>query len=192
MKNTINYTEARQIWDKYLKTEYLRKHTRESEVIMRKLAQLEGEDQEKWGIIGLLHDLDMDVINGDYALHGLKTVELLQAEGFDIPDVFAPILAHTEGVEGSVHKRQTRLDYILAAAENITGIISAYVLMRPDKKIEGTTVKSIKKRIKTKSFAAGVNRRFMADITDKAGIEQQIFIQAAIDAMTEIADELGM
>jgi predicted hydrolase (HD superfamily) len=192
MKDKITYEQAKKIWEKYLKTEYLRLHTRESEVIMRKLANHFGEDEEFWGITGLLHDLDMDSINNDYSLHGKKTVEILKKEGYNIPEMFDAIIAHTEGLEESNAERKTRLDYVLAAAENITGLISAYVLVRPDKKIEGTKVKSITKKIKDKAFAASVNRQFINDIYEKTGMERSTFIQLSIDAMKEIADEIGM
>ena len=192
MKTSITYNEARKIWDKYLKTEYLKLHTLESEAIMRKLAQHLGEDEEYWGITGLLHDLDMDVINGDYQLHGYKTVELLKEEGYEIPEMFDAIISHTEGLEESNATRQTKFHYVLSAAENITGIISAYVAIKPDKKIAGTKPKSISKKLKAKAFAASVNRSFIYDITEKAGIDQPTFLQLAIDAMTEIADEIGM
>ncbi len=192
MKDKITYEQAKKIWGKYLRTEYLRLHTRESEVIMRKLANHFGEDEEFWGITGLLHDLDMDSINNDYSLHGKKTVEILKKEGYNIPEMFDAIIAHTEGLEESNAERKTRLDYVLAAAENITGLISAYVLVRPDKKIEGTKVKSITKKIKDKAFAASVNRQFINDIYKKTGMERSTFIQLSIDAMKEIADEIGM
>jgi len=190
-KSTISRAGAREIWNKYLKTEYLRLHTIESEAIMRKLASHFNRDVDFWGNTGLLHDLDMDVINGDYSLHGYKTVEILKSEGFDIPEMFGAIISHTEGVSGSDAKRSSEFEYILSAAENITGIISAYVILTPEKKVAGTKVSSIKKRLKSKAFAASVNREFIYDI-EKAGIELDVFLQLAIDAMTEIADQIGM
>ena len=138
MKNTITNQEAKQIWDKYLKTEYLRLHTLESEAIMRKLAKRLGKDEDLWGNTGLLHDLDMDVINGDYRFHGQKTVEILKSEGYDIPEMFQAILSHVEGVNPAGLKRERDFDFVLSAAENITGMISAYVAVRPDKKLAGT------------------------------------------------------
>ncbi|NJO91793.1 MAG: HD domain-containing protein [Chloroflexia bacterium] len=191
MKTSISNHEAQKIWDKYLKTEYLRLHTIESEAIMRKIANHLGKDEDFWGNTGLLHDLDMDVINGNYAEHGYKTVELLKAEGFDIPEMFNAIISHTEGVSGNEAKRTTDFELILSAAENITGIISAYVILTPEKKVAGTKVSSIKKRLKSKAFAASVNREFIYDI-EKAGIELDVFLQLAIDAMTEIGGEIGM
>ena len=191
MKTSISRDEALQIWDKYLKTKYLRYHTLESEAIMRKLAEYFGKDVDFWGITGLLHDLDMDVIDGDYSQHGYKTVEILKKEGYDIPEMFKAIISHTEGVSGTEAKRETDFEIILSAAENITGLISAYVLMKPDKKVAGTKLKSIKKKLKAKAFAASVNREFIYDI-EKTGIDLDTFLQIAIEAMTEIADEVEM
>ncbi len=191
MKNKMTRDEAKAIWDKNLKTEYLRLHTLESEAIMRKIAVHLGKDEEYWGITGLLHDLDMDIINGDYQQHGHKTVEILREEGYELPEMFSAIIAHAEGVNLGSAKRTTDFDYILSAAENITGMISAYVAVRPDKKIEGTKPSSIVKRLKTKAFAASVSREFIYDI-EKTGLKMDTFLQLSIDAMTEIADEIGM
>ncbi|MEA1985971.1 MAG: HD domain-containing protein [Candidatus Marinimicrobia bacterium] len=192
MKNQITYTEAKELFNKYLKTEYLRFHSRESEVIMRKLANRLGEDEEMWGITGLLHDLDLDLIDGDYRKHGFKTVDILFDEGYILPQITTAIISHVEGIEGNVVKRETKLDYCLASAENLTGLISAYVLMRPDKKIAGVKAKSIKKKFKSKSFAEKVNREFIEDITKVTDLELNDFFQLAIDAMAEIADEINM
>lgn len=189
MKTTITYPEAKALWEKYLTTETLRYHTRESEMVMRKLAGYFNADEELWGIAGLLHDLDLDIIGEDYSRHGYKTVEILRKEGYDIPELFEPIIAHAEGVTEA--KRTTDFDIILAAAENITGIITAYVLILPEKKIEKVKVKSIKKRLKQLRFAASVNREFIYDI-EKTGITLDKFIELAVEGMKEISDEIGM
>jgi predicted hydrolase (HD superfamily) len=190
-KGKITNQEARQIWEKNIKTEYLKLHMLESEAIMRKLAKHFGKDEDLWGNTGLLHDLDMDVINGDYQFHGIRTVEILKNEGFEIPEMFAAILSHTEGINPNSPKRSSDFDYILSAAENITGMISAYVAVRPDKKIAGTQPSSIVKRLKSKAFAASVNREFIYDI-EKTGLKLNDFLQISIDAMSEIAEKIGM
>ena len=190
MKNKINYQEAYNLWDKYIKTPQLRMHMRESEMVMRKLAGHFNADEEFWGIAGLLHDIDLDKIGKDYSNHGYETVEILKDEGYDIPELFEAIIAHTEGVTADA-KRTTDFDIILAAAENITGIITAYVLILPSKKIADVKVKSIKKRLKQLRFAASVNREFIYDI-EKTGIELDKFIILAIEGMSEIAEEIGM
>ncbi len=192
MKNQITYSEAKELFDKYLQTEYLRFHSRESEVIMRALAKKIGEDEELWGITGLLHDLDLDLIDGDYRKHGFKTVDILFDEGYNLPIIDSAIISHVEGIEGNKVKRETKLDFCLSASENLTGLISAYVLMRPDKKIAGLKAKSITKKFNSKSFAAKVNRDFINDITKVTDLERSEFFQLAIDAMSEISDEINM
>jgi len=90
---------------------------------MRAIAKSLGHDEELWGNVGLLHDLDMENIGDDLSKHGVKTVELLRGEGYDIPEMFTPILAHTEVLANSPYHRESELDYILAGIENLVGFI---------------------------------------------------------------------
>jgi putative nucleotidyltransferase with HDIG domain len=192
VKQSISRTEAYQIWEKYLQTPYLKLHTLESEAIMRKLAHELGEDVDFWGNTALLHDLDMDLINGQYGEHGTRTVAVLKEEGFDIPVMFHAIQAHCEGIAESGVKRESKFDFILAGAENLTGIISAYVAIKPDKKIVGTKASSVNKKLKSPAFAASVNRQFIQEAIEASGLEQAKFIELAIEAFEEIADKIGM
>jgi len=192
MKTTISYSEAKELFDRYLKTDYLRLHCRETEVIMRSLARHLGQEEDVWGITGLLHDLDLDEIGEDMSNHGPHTVSLLKNAGYDIPELFNAILSHVEGVEDHPYHRKTDLEFILAGAENITGLISAYVILRPDKKIEGVKVKSVMKKFKSPAFAAKVNREFIKDAAEHAGMELNEFIGISIEAMSSIANEIGM
>ena len=192
MKTGISYTEAKLLFDKYLKTEYLRYHSRETEVIMRSLAKHLKQDEEFWGITGLLHDLDLDEIGENIQQHGTHTIKLLKNAGYDIPELFDAILSHVEGIEGIPYKRETDFQFILAGAENITGLITAYVILRPEKKIDGVKVKSIMKKFKSPAFAAKVSRDFIRDAAKHAGMELNEFMGIAIEAMGEIADETGM
>lgn len=189
MKNSITYSEAYTLFKKYIKTPYLKNHMRETEMIMRRLANYFNEDEDYWGITGLLHDLDLDEIGEDLKSHGYKTVEILKKEGYEIPELFEAIISHTEGLTEA--KRSTDFHNILAAAENITGMITAYVLIIPGKKIEGIKVSSIKKRLKQLRFAASVNREFIYDI-ENSGISLDEFLNISISAMKEISDEIGM
>lgn len=192
MKQKITRVEAQVLMDKYLKTPQLRLHSRETEVIMRRLAEHLEKDEEFWGITGFLHDLDLDVIGSDIQRHGSTTCELLKENGYDLPVMEAAIFSHVEGIDGVDAHRQSPFEFILAGAENLTGLISAYVILRPEKKIEGTKVKSIKKKFKSPAFAAKVNRQFIQDAADHANMELGDFIALGIEAMSEISDELGM
>ncbi|MFH1218772.1 MAG: HD domain-containing protein [Candidatus Peregrinibacteria bacterium] len=189
MNDKITPAEAGELLDKYIHENYLKLHSRETEVIMRGLAKHFGEDEDFWGVTGLLHDLDFEDINQDPNKHGNRTVEILKEAGYDIPEMFHAILSHCEEWNGV--KRESKLDFCLSAAENLTGLISAYILMRPDKKIEGVEPKSINKKFKDKAFAAKVSRAYIADI-EKAGLERNELFQIALNAMGEIAEELGM
>jgi len=191
MKSNITKQEAINLIDKYLPTETLKFHSIETEVIMRKLAIHFHQNEDLWGITGLLHDLDLDVIKDNYVNHGITTIELLRKEGFEIPEMFEAIKSHTESIPETNAKRTEDFHFALAAAENITGLITAYVLMRPEKKLDGIEAKSIKKRLKEKRFAAGVNREFIADI-EKTGLSTDLFIELSIQAMKEIASEINM
>lgn len=157
---------------------------------MRALARHFDEDEDFWGITGLLHDLDMENCGENYENHGVKTVEILREEGYEMPEMFHTIQSHCENLGYIDAKRESKLDYCLSAAENITGLIVAYTLMIPDKKLASVKPKSIKKKLKDKSFAAKVNREFINDI-EKTGLERAQFLQIAIEAMQGIADEIG-
>lgn len=199
MKKSIDREAALTLLKKYVTSKSVFLHSIESEAIMIKLAEnlktfqkKEDIDPTFWGITALLHDLDSDRISGDLSKHGFETVEILKSEGYEIPVMFESIISHTEGLGFSDTKRTHTMDYALAASENITGIISAYVKMRPTKKIEGLKDKSITKKIKDSSFAASVNRQFINDVEKHLGIERSKFVNIAIEAMTEIADQTEM
>ncbi|OGF45925.1 MAG: hypothetical protein A2231_04500 [Candidatus Firestonebacteria bacterium RIFOXYA2_FULL_40_8] len=190
MKTGITIEEALAILKKYVKTEYILAHSRESEVVMRALAKHFQEDEELWGICGLLHDLDLDVVGPDLSNHAQKTVEILKEEGYDLPVIFRAILCHAEKMGSIQEKRESKLEYSLSAAENITGIIIAYTLILPEKKLSNVQPKSVLKRLKEKSFAAKVDRVLIDDI-EKTGLSKDKFVEIAVAAIKEIAPELG-
>lgn len=185
----ITLENARKLVEKYLKDKNNRIHSRESEVVMRGLAKYLGEDSEKWAISGLLHDLDWEKTLNDYQQHGLQTIEIIKKEGFELPtDIAQAIAAHNEEHTGI--KRKNKLDYGLAAAESVTGLIYAYALMRPEK-LQGMKASSLNKKFKDKSFAAKVSRELIADI-EKTGLEKSKFFEIAIQAMQSISSEIGL
>jgi len=194
MNQELNLTKekAKEILNKYIKTEFIIDHSFESAVIMQALAKRLGENEDLWYIIGLLHDLDMDVIDGNYDIHGLKTKEILEKEGVADVKILNPILAHTECLDShkDKYKRVEVVDFALAASEQITGIITAYARMRPEK-FEGIKIKSIKKKLKDKAFARNVNREFITDV-EKIGIELNEFLEIAVGAIYEIRDEINI
>lgn len=185
----ITVDEANALLREYLSQPHMLDHSRESEVILRGLARHFGANEDLWGMTGLLHDLDYEMTVEDLPNHGLKTPEILKEAGYDIPEMFQAIRSHNEMHTGV--KRESRLDFALAAGENVTGLIVAYTLMRPDKDLMQVSVKSLNKKFKQKSFAASVNREYIDDI-QKIGLERSQFLDIALKAMQKIKDEITL
>ncbi len=187
--------QAVELLHKYLKTEYLRKHSYAVEVVMKALGEkLEPEKSDEWAIAGLLHDLDSDLLDyknseEESRLHGIKAVEILRKENFGNEYIYQAIKAHDEYTNGV--KRKTIMDKAIYAADPITGFITAITLVYPDKKITSVKVKSIVKRMKELRFAAGANRDAMRSI-EEIGIPFDEFAQLSLEAMQGISDKLGL
>ena len=186
---TITIEKARKLVKKYLRDKNNQIHSRESEVVLRAVAKELEEDEKIWGITGLLHDLDWEQTSEDWKNHGIKTLEILKEEGFEIPEEMArAISSHNEEHTNII--RKSKLDYALAAGESITGLIYAYARLRPEK-LERMKASSLNKRFKEKSFAANVSRELISDI-EKIGLEKSRFFEIAIKAMQEIAEEIDL
>jgi len=162
------------------------KHMLATEAIMRALARKLGEDEEEWGITGLIHDIDVELVEGDMNSHGRLSADIAHELGANGTMVHA-ILCHNEahGVP-----RETKLDKALFCADPLSGLITAAALVRPDK-LSGLTTKSVMKRFREISFAAGVNREQVAEC-QKIGLELEEFISLGIEAMKGIASELAL
>ncbi|OIO45702.1 HD family phosphohydrolase [bacterium (Candidatus Gribaldobacteria) CG23_combo_of_CG06-09_8_20_14_all_37_87_8] len=184
----ITIEKAKELVRKYLKDRNNQIHSRESEVVLRAVAQELGENEETWAMAGLLHDLDWELTSDNFKEHGIKTITLLQNEGCEVSEeIKQAIASHNE--KYTAVKRQAKLDYALSAGESITGLIYAYALMRPEK-LAGMKANSLNKKLKDKSFAQNVSRELIADI-EKAGLEKSKFFEIAIQAMQSIAPEIG-
>jgi len=186
---SITIQDANVLINKYLKDKNNLIHSRESEMVLRALAQEFKENEKDWGIAGLLHDLDWELTSENWPQHGVKTLELLKNEGYEVPEEVAhAISAHNE--QHTKVQRTSKLDYALAAGESVTGLIYAYALMRPEK-LNGMAASSLNKKFKDKSFAANVSREFISDI-EKTGLEKSKFFEIAIRAMQSIQSEIGL
>ena len=191
----ISYDDAVTLLKKHVKEPANWNHSRESEVVMRGLAKHLGEDEELWGIAGLLHDVDWEASNNDMKFHGVMCKDILKEAGVS-NDLIQVIASHVYGTgcgagEYDGLERQTNFEHALACAETITGLIYSYGLMRPDKSLKEAKVKSIKKKFKDKSFASNVNRDVIREC-EKLGLELSDFFQIALDSMREIGDEIGL
>ncbi|MES0278497.1 MAG: HDIG domain-containing metalloprotein [Dehalococcoidales bacterium] len=163
------------------------KHMLATEVVMRALARRLGEDEEAWGLTGLLHDIDVELTDGDMTQHSMLGSDLTRELGASEEMVHA-ILAHNQGHGIAL---ETRLDKALFCADPLTGLITAAALIRPDKKLAGVEARSVQKRFKEKSFAAGADRGQIAGCLE-LGIELDEFLQIGLSAMKGIAKDLGL
>jgi putative nucleotidyltransferase with HDIG domain len=180
--------KALQLLSNNLKTENLLKHCLASEAIMRSLAKELNKDIEKWGIAGLLHDLDFEKTKDDPANHTLVSAGILEGHGID-DEIIKAIKGHNAEALGI--NRESKLDFALAAAETVTGLIIATALVYPDKKLKSVKTKSVLKRMKERAFAKNVNREIIKEC-ENLGIALEKFIEISIGAMQEISDDLGL
>jgi putative nucleotidyltransferase with HDIG domain len=188
MSYGLNREEALALVKENIQNQNMIKHCLASEAVMMALAEHLGEDNEKWGLAGLLHDIDVELVNADLLKHGLEAERILREKGVD-EEIIRAIKLHNEKAHGE--KRCEKLHYALAAGETITGLIIATTLVYPDKKIKSVKPKSIKKRMKEKAFAASVNRDTIMEC-EKLGLEISEFAQICLTAMQEIGDDLGL
>jgi uncharacterized protein len=172
----------------YIKNEKMIFHSLASEVVMRALARRLGRDEEKWGLAGLLHDLDVEITNAEPTVHGTQTEVLLKDYNLD-PEILNAIRMHNECSSGK--ERSLEFEHALAAGETITGLIFATTYVYPDKKLTSVKTKSVVKRMKEKAFAASVSRENIMEC-EKIGIPIDEFATICINAMLPIAGELGL
>jgi putative nucleotidyltransferase with HDIG domain len=163
------------------------KHMLATEAIMRALARELNEDEAEWGLAGLLHDIDVELTDGDMSSHSKLGADIARDLGAS-EGVASAILCHNE-THGIAP--ETMMEKALFCADPLTGLITAAVLVRPDKKIAGLETRSVRKRFKEKGFAAGAKREQIARCAD-IGLELDEFIAIGVEAMKGIAPQLGL
>lgn len=172
----------------HVQAENMRRHCLASEAVLRALARRFGEDEELWGLAGLLHDVDVELTGADPKVHGLKGAEMLAAAGYP-PALVEAVRLHNDKATGQ--GRSERFHVALAAGETLTGLITATALVYPDKKLSSVKAKSVVKRMKEKAFAASVDRAVILEC-EKIGIPLPEFAELGLAAMQGIAGELGL
>jgi putative nucleotidyltransferase with HDIG domain len=180
--------QAEDLLHQYVQDEKMLYHCYASEAVMRAMARKLGRDEEKWGIAGLLHDIDAEITDKNPGRHALEAVPILREQGLG-EDVLDAIKMHNEEATGK--ERTTEFQHALAAGETITGLIYATALVYPDKKISSVKPKSIRKRMKEKAFAASVNRDTIREC-EQVGIPLDEFIELSLNAMKEIDQKIGL
>lgn len=178
---------AWQLLQRYTKTDNLIKHGLAVEATMRHFAGLLGHDVDVWGVIGLVHDLDWEMYPKD---HCRKTAEILREEGW--PELYIrAIQSHGWGIVTDVRPEHP-MEITLYTIDELTGLITATALVRPSKSLHDMTVKSVMKKWKEKSFAAGANREIIQQGAEMMGMPLAEVIQHTITGMQQAADALGL
>ncbi len=183
----MNRNDAWSLLTEFTQSESLRKHALAVEACVRAYARKFGEDEERWGIVGLLHDFDYEKYpTADE--HPFKGSEILKERGYP-EDVRRAILSHADytGVA-----RESRLEKSLFACDELAGFITATALVKPNKSLAEADVKSIRKRMKDKAFARSVNRDDIVNGAADLGVDLDEHIAFCIEAMRGIAGELGL
>lgn len=181
--------DAYQLMIAHVKNENLQKHMLSVEVAMRFYARKYGEDEEIWAMAGLLHDCDYEEYP-DLQEHTQISARWLREAGYDEQIIYA-ILAHNH-LNPEAQPRTTLMARALYACDEITGMITATALVRPDKSILGLEVSSVRKKMKSKGFAAGVNREDLVQGAAELNVDLDEHIAYVIEAMSSIAAELGL
>lgn len=177
--------EALKLVEESVKNKNLVKHMLAAEAVMRKLAAQFGEDVEKWGLAGLLHDLDYDETCDKPEIHGLNTAKRLEELGVE-EGVIQAIKAHAHKAE-----RESQMDKALYAADPTTGFLVACALMAPGKKLASVDVGFALRRFKEKSFARGASREQMMGSAE-LNLSLEDFLGLCLEAMQGISEQLGL
>ncbi|MCD6588028.1 MAG: HDIG domain-containing protein [Candidatus Fermentibacteraceae bacterium] len=179
--------QAFSLLKEFNKSESLIRHALSVEAVMCHVAGIKGEDPEKWGVIGLVHDLDYEMYPEQ---HCTKSREILEERGWPAEYVRA-VVSHAWGICSDVEP-ESMLEKYLYAVDELTGLVTACVLVRPSRSIMDLKVKSVKKKWKNRHFAAGANREVMEKGADMLGMEITELIQVVIDGMRTVASDIGL
>lgn len=179
--------EAFTLLKEYNSEESLIRHALAVEGVMRYFAGKYGEDPEKWGIIGLVHDLDYQQFPDQ---HCTKTAEILSAHNWP-KEYIRAVVSHGWGICSDVEPQET-MEKVLYAVDELTGLVAATALVRPSKSVLDIEPKSVKKKWKDKSFAAGVNRQVVQKGAEMLGMELSDLFRETITGMRKVAEEIGL
>jgi len=186
-ENIPTRAEAFELLKKYNKTESLLKHALAVEGVMRYMARKFKADEEKWGVVGLIHDLDYEQFPDQ---HCQKTEEILRENNWP-EEYIRAVVSHGWGICTDV-KPETEMEKVLYAIDELTGLVVTTALVRPSKSVMDVKTKSVKKKWKDKRFAAGVDRSIIENGAGMLGVEIPALITDTIAGMREVAEEIGL
>lgn len=179
--------QAMELLRKHIRNENLIKHCMAVESAMRHYARLFNEDEEKWALTGLLHDIDYES-SPQIEKHSIEGARILKEEGYD-EDIVQAVKSHNRHHGLPL---DTLMEKTLLAVDELTGLITAAALVRPSKSVNDLKVKSVKKRLKEKAFAKSVNREEIREGAVMIDKQLEEHIQNVIDAMRKISHEIGL
>ena len=183
--------QALELLHAHMQNKNLRRHCYSVEAVMRALARHFGEDEEVWGVVGLLHDGDYEEVKKDPSQHTLLMNKWLVEAGEADSRILEAILSHNF-VHTGKNPPKNNLEWSLYCCDELTGLIVAVALVRPDRKLASVDVSSVQKKWGKKEFAAGVDRNQIAKCEEKLGIKLPDFIGLSISAMQSISSELEL
>ena len=184
----MNREEAFKLVNGKIQNQNLIKHCLATEVCMMVLAEHFGEDKEKWGLTGLLHDIDYEETKNDPDKHSIVGAEMLEKLGLD-KEIVEAVKTHNEA-HGIAP--ETKMAKAIFCVDPLTGLIVASTLVLPSKKIADLTPENVLNRFKEKSFAKGANREIISKCEELLGLNLEEFIGICLVAMKEISSELGL
>lgn len=181
--------DAYNLLTQHVKGQFMINHHLGAEAVMRAFARHFGENEEKWGICGLIHDLDWEYTKDDSAQHTIKAAQLLREAGFDEEIIHAMQAHHpsASGVEPS-----NLMEECLHKTEELTGLMLACALVQPDKKMASVKPESVLKKLKTKGFARTVDRDIVNQAPQVLGLTMEQIIEISLKAMQSIATQIGL
>ena len=179
--------QAWALLSRYNEQERPLKHALAVEAVMRHLARKRGQDEDKWGVVGLIHDLDYEQWPEQ---HCTRTRELLEAEGWPGEYVRAAV-SHGWGICSDVEPTSD-MEKALFAIDELTGLVAAAALVRPSRSVMDLTARSVMKKWKDKRFAAGVSREIIEKGAEMLGVELSELITETIAGMRAVADQIGL
>lgn len=194
--------QALDLLHKNMKNQNLRRHCYAVEAVMRALARYFSKEksssiakamEDKWGIAGLLHDADYEITKDKnptktHTSHVLKWIKEIEAE----LDVYDAVASHAWGYVDGAPQPKTKMQWALYTCDELTGLIVAVALVKPEKRLSAVTVDSVMKKWNSSSFAAGVNRKQIEECEPRLGVNLEVFVKIALEAMQGISKDLGL
>jgi len=184
-ENNLTREQALALVEEHIKNKNLRKHCLAMEAVLRHLAKRFDEDEETWGLTGLLHDIDYEITEGNPETHAVVGAEMLESADVD-PIIIHAVLGHNDKAP-----RETLLDKAVYAADPLTGLIVAAALIKPEKKLSAIDTEFVINRFKEKGFARSASREAMMTCTD-INLTLEELVGISIKAMREISNDLGL